>query len=158
MTTKTPQYNKVLEFLQKHPMGILSTVGEDSTPWGAAIYYIVDEDFNFYFVTRSETFKYQNIKNNSGVALTIADPETQQTVQLSGKVSTMPVQKYMDVFFDKFAAIRPEGDYKWAPPVDKLQAGKYVPLQIIPTKLQYADYGKNRIEVHGDYIEQIISS
>lgn len=137
-------------------MGILSTVDTKGKPWGAAVYYLADEDFNIYFVTRAETYKYQNIEKNSHVALTVADSESQVTVQLSGEISTMPVQKYMDIFFDKFAAIRPEGDYKWAPPVDKIHQGNYMPLQLTPTKMQFADYGKHRIEAHGDYIEQII--
>ncbi|MBC7707798.1 pyridoxamine 5'-phosphate oxidase family protein [Polaromonas sp.] len=143
-------------FLKKHPMGVLSTVGVDNVPWGAAVYYLSDEDFNIYFVTRAESLKYKNIEMNPYAALTVSDSETQITVQLSGKVSTMPVQKYMDVFFDKFANIRPDGDYEWAPPIDKVHEGNYMPLQLTPTKMQYADYGSRRIEVQGNYIEQII--
>jgi len=150
------EHEHVHKFLRGHAMGVLSTVGSDGTPWGAAIYYVADKDFNFYFVTRSETYKYQNIDKNPHVALTIADPKTQITVQLTGIISTMPVQKYMDIFFDKFAKVHPQGDYQWAPPIDKVHKGNYMPLQLTPSKMQYADYGKHRIEVHGDYSEQII--
>lgn len=137
-------------------MGVLSTSGVEDAPWGAAVYYLSDEDFNIYFVVRGESLKYANIAKNPYAALTVADNESQITVQLSGKVSTMPVQKYMDVFFDKFAKIRPEGDFQWAPPIDKVHEGNYMPLQLTPTKLQYADYGSRRIEVHGNYIDRII--
>jgi general stress protein 26 len=156
MHKKNTDYAHIHSFLKKHPMGILSTVGVEDAPWGAAVYYLSDEDFNIYFVARAESLKYLNIQKNPYAALTIADSESQITVQLSGPVTTMPVQKYMDVFFDKFAKIRPEGDYQWAPPIDKVHEGNYMPLQLAPTKMQYADYGSRRIEVHGNYIEQII--
>jgi len=66
------------------------------------------------------------------------------------------VQKYMDVFFTKFMNIRPKGDYEWAPPVDKLKAGNYMPLCLTPTTLQYANYKDIKSDIHADYIEKII--
>ncbi len=137
-------------------MGILSTVSDNGTPWGSAVYYIADEDFNFYFVTRAETLKYQNIDNTALAALTIADSDSQTTVQLTGKISAVPVQQYMDIFFTKFADLRSKGDYAWVPPVEKLKAGSYMPLQLTPTSLQYADYKHLKTDTHAEYIEKII--
>lgn len=156
MTKQDNDLSHVHKFLKENPMGILSTSGVDDTPWGAAIYYLSDDEFNIYFVVRAGTLKYANITKNPRAALTVSESESQITVQLSGEVTTMPVQKYMDIFFDKFANIRPEGDYEWAPPIDRIHEGNYMPLQLSPTKLQYADYGSRRIEVRGDYIERII--
>jgi uncharacterized protein YhbP (UPF0306 family) len=137
-------------------MGILSTVSDNGTPWGSAIYYIADEDFNFYFVTRAETLKFQNIDSTALAALTVADNDSQTTVQLTGKISTVPVQQYMDVFFTKFVGLRPKDDFTWVPPVEKLKAGNYMPLQLTPTTLQYADYKHLKADMHADYIEKII--
>ena len=81
------------EFLKSHPMAVISTVSEDNKPWGAAIYAVADDEFNFFFVTRQKTAKYQNIDENSVVALTFADPESQTTVQVSGRVSLGPNQR-----------------------------------------------------------------
>jgi uncharacterized protein YhbP (UPF0306 family) len=150
------EYERVCSFLKSHPMGVLSTAGAAGTVWGAAVYYLADEDLNIYFVTRTGSFKYKNIETQPFAALTVADPDDQITVQLSGRIERMPINKYMNVFFDKFAAMRPEGDYQWAPPIDKVHEGNYMPLQLTPSHLQYADYGRRRIEVHGNYIEQII--
>lgn len=147
---------KIHLFLKEHPMGILSTANTTGLPWGAAVYYLADASFNIYFVVRAKSLKYQNIESNPYAGLTVADSETQQTVQLSGPVTAMPAQKYIDIFIDKFAKMRPEGDYQWAPPLEKVHKGSYIPLQLTPALMQYADYGKHRIEVHGNYIEQII--
>lgn len=156
MPMNTTSHDKVYAFLRQHPTGVLSTVSTNGTPWGSAIYFVVDDDFNFYFVTRVETTKYQNISKNRLAALTIADSETQTTVQLTGRVSKVPIKDYMDVIFDKLAAIRQKDDPNWAPPIDKVHAGNFMPLCLTPTKMQYADYGQLKSDVHANYIEKII--
>jgi general stress protein 26 len=150
------EHEKVHTFLRQHPMGVLSTVAADGSPWGAAIYYIADEDFNFYFVTRAETSKYHNLDKTPLAALTIADSDSQTTVQVGGTVHALPPDRYMEVVFNKLAKIRPKEDHNWAPPLEKIHAGNYMPLYLVPNKLQYADYGHDKAEIHADYIERII--
>lgn len=138
-------------------MGILSTVNEHGTPWGSAIYFVADDDFKLYFVTRVNTLKFQNIDARPKAALTVADGTSQITVQLVGNVSRVPVKQYFDVIFGKLAAIHPEGDNSWSPPVEKVHAGDYIPLCLTPKELQYADYGHRKADSpHHDYIEKII--
>jgi len=156
--TDTPQHphQKVHAFLKHHPMGVLSTLSVDGSPWGSAIYYVSDENFNFYFVTRAETFKYKNIEKNSHVALTIADNESQTTVQVAGTISPIPVEDYMEIVFGKLTKVRPKDDNNWAPPLAKIRKGNYMPLCITPSKLQYADYKHIKSGPHSSYIENII--
>lgn len=146
----------VYDFMKHHHMGVLSTVAEDSKPWGAAIFYVVDEEFNVFFVTRQETFKYKNLDNNPYAALTIADEENQTTVQLSGKISRVPAEDYMDIIFTRLVAIRPKGDMYWAPPVEKVSRGDYMALRLTPDKLHYANFKKQTTDLKHDYIEKII--
>jgi general stress protein 26 len=155
-TTPAHPHQKVHAFLKQHPMGVLSTVSKDGAPWGAAIYYVADEDFNFYFVTRIETFKYQNLDKNPFVALTIADSDSQTTVQVAGKISKVPVEDYMDIVFDKLAKVKPKDDHNWVPPLTKVHKGNFMPLRITPTKVQYANYKDTKQDIHADYIEHII--
>jgi len=152
------QHQKVHAFLRHHPMGVLSTIALDGTPWGSAVYYVADEDFNFYFVTRVETFKYHNLEKTPLAALTITDSDSQTTVQAAGKISRVPVEDYMDVIFDKLAKIKPKDDSNWVPPLTKIHDGNFMPLQLTPTKLQYADYKHVKSDIHADYIEKIITS
>jgi general stress protein 26 len=150
------RYQKVHAFLRHHPMGVLSTVSAEGKPWGAAIYYVSDEDFNFYFVTRVETFKYQNLDKNPFAALTIADLDSQTTVQASGPITKIPAEDYIDIVFTKLAKVRPKDDPQWVPPLSKIQAGNYMPLRLTPSKLQYANYKDQKSDIHADYIEEII--
>ncbi len=146
----------VYDFLKHHHMGVLSTVTENNKPWGSAIYFVVDEDFNIFFVTRMKTFKYQNLDANPYVALTVADEENQTTVQLMGKISKVPAEDYMDIVFTRLAAIQPKGDINWSPPLMKVHKGDYMPLRITPSKLQYANYKKQSSDIDHKYIEEII--
>lgn len=137
-------------------MGVLSTTSNDGKPWGSAIYYVVDDDFNFYFVTRAGTFKYKNLDKQPFAALTVADAESQTTVQVAGSISRVPVKDYMDKIFDKLAHIRPKDQHSWMPPIDKIHEGNYIPLRLTPTTLQYADFKHHKSDTHSSYIEQII--
>lgn len=137
-------------------MGVLSTVTEDNKPWGSAIYFTIDEDLNVFFVTRQETFKYQNLDKSPVAALTIADEENQTTVQLMGHISKVPVKDYMDIVFTRLAEIQPKDDINWAPPLEKVHKGDYIALQLTPSKLQYADFKKHTTDIDHEYIEKII--
>jgi len=145
----------VYDFLKHHHMGILSTVTEGGKPWGSAIFFVVDEDFNIFFVTRMETFKYQNLEKNPYAALTVADEVKQTTAQLVGKVSRLPAREYMELF-KKLTAIQPKDISNWEPPLMKVHEGDYIPLRLTPSKLQYADFKEVSTDYDHKYIEQII--
>lgn len=154
--TDLPKHHKVHDFLKRHPMGVLSTVSPGGEPWGAAIYYVADQDFNFYFVTRAETSKFQNLDATPLAALTVADPVSQITVQAAGTVSKVPVRDYADIVYNRLAKLRPKDDLHWSPPLSKLHEGNYMPLCLTPSKLHYADYKHVKQDIHADYIESII--
>jgi general stress protein 26 len=67
-------YKKLaFDFLQSHTVAILSTVSPDNLPDAAVIYTLVDEQFNFFFITKSATTKAKNLENNKNAALTLGD-------------------------------------------------------------------------------------
>ncbi len=142
--------------MKDHHMAILSTISEEGEPWGSAIIFAIDEDLNFFFMTRADTLKYKNIEANPKVALTVADEEKQITVQARGKISRVEARDYMDVVFKKLADVKPRGDSQWVPPVMKVHKGDYMILRFTPSKLQYADFKQLKTDVHSEYIEHII--
>ena len=144
------------DFMKSHPMGVISTSSSDGEPWGAAVYYYTDEDFNIYFVTRAETKKYANIQENMKAALTVADGPAQTTVQAAGNLSVVPAEDYMSIMFEKLDGIRPETDGNWAPPLQKIHAGNFIPLKLTPNSMQYANYAQQKDDPRANYIETII--
>ena len=137
-------------------MGVLSTVSTNNEPWGSAIYFYADEDFNIFFVTRAKTLKYRNIQNNPNVSLTVADHDSQTTVQIAGKVSNAPLKDTMDIVFKKLASIKPKGDINWVPPIIKVHEGDWMILQLNPEHIQFANFKESKTDIHDEYIATII--
>lgn len=156
MNSKESSRDKAKEFLKNNSHGVLSTVSEDGKPWGSSIYFATDEDLNFFFITRVNTHKYQNIAKNHNVSLVISDNETQKTVQVAGKVSKVPAKDIVSVVMKKLAHVKPKSDNKWVPPIVKVNGGDYMVLKITPTRLQYADYQQIKSNIHDNFIEQVI--
>lgn len=140
MKASKPTRLAAIKFLEQHPMGVLSTVSSEKQPWGAAIYYIADRDFTFYFVTKSGTHKYKNIEASLYAALTVADPRTQTTVQAVGPVTPVTVRSTIDSVYKMMAAQRPAGNFQWLPPLLKIHKGEFIVLRLTPTYAQFADY------------------
>jgi uncharacterized pyridoxamine 5'-phosphate oxidase family protein len=132
---------KALDFLKQHHLGTLSTIGEHGDPWGAAIYFVVDDDFRCYFFTRINTSKYRNLQKHPRAALTVADDDTQTTVQATGEVTTPDgmSQAYTDAY-RLLVEIHPPHELAWKPPVSKTHDSKIVLLCFTPSSLVLTDF------------------
>jgi len=78
---------EVYRYLQPLAIAVLSTVNPKQHPYAALIYFIVDNDLNFYYLTKSDTNKSHNLKKNHHAALTIIDPLSPKTIQTTGSAS-----------------------------------------------------------------------
>lgn len=154
MSDKTTK-QEVLNFLHEHPMAVLSTISKNNRPWGAAIYYFADSNFNFYFLTKSETSKSKNINSTLYAALTVADPSSETTVQTAGIVIPVIAKKTVDYALKNLAAQQSHGDYSRTPPIIKLHKGEWKVFKLIPTYLQYADYKAKKTD-DGSLIKVLI--
>lgn len=145
-------HEEVFTFLGQHKLGILSTVSDKGEAWGAAIYYVVDEKFNFYFLTHMESKKYHNLTQHPQVALTIADDYEQMTVQLSGKITKVPVGDELNTAYSKLALVHPPGQFSWVPPVSKIHdKGQTALLKLTPEALQFSSF-KPETRSPGGYV------
>lgn len=75
----------VRTFLKSNVVATLSTVDDLGLPCAAAIYYLVDDDFTFWFVAPEKTQKIRNILKQNQVALTVTDEKTSTTAQVKGR-------------------------------------------------------------------------
>ena len=124
------------DFLKKHKFAILSTASKDASPWGAAIYYTVDKDLHFYFLTHTASKKYKNIQEHPQAAITVVDDNAQTTVQAAGKIKEVPMGDEQNEAYRMIIEIHPPGEYKWTPPVSKLHNGDTMLLRFTPDHLQ----------------------
>ena len=67
----------------------LATASHFGLPWAAPIFYALDDNYNFYFISRPQTLHSRHIKINPHIALAVFDshqPEgTGNGVQIAGK-------------------------------------------------------------------------
>lgn len=134
------KHRETYEFLNEHKLGVLSTVGEQGEPWGAAVYYVVTNELEIYFLTHATSKKYKNLAQKAAAALTVVDDYKQTTVQMSGTIDELEMGEEHDMAFQKLAQVRPPGQFAWAPPVSKIHDGSVVLLKLTPTTMRYSRF------------------
>lgn len=85
------QNNQIIEFIEQHQLGVLSTVSADGAPHGTPIYYAwFSEDQTIAFATPTKTQKKENIDHCNRVSLAITDEAKLITVKIEGIATETP--------------------------------------------------------------------
>ncbi len=149
-------HKTALIFLKEHKLGVLSTASDKGEVWGAAIYYVVDEQLNFYFFTHVESKKYRNFKQHPQAAVTVVDDYKQATVQAAGKIAEIPIGDELNEAFRKLVLVHPPGQFSWVPPVSMIHGqGQMTVLKLIPEALQFSEF-KPETHQSGEHVTRII--
>jgi general stress protein 26 len=136
---------KSLEFLKNHTLAAIATVSSESTPHVANVYYVVDDDLQIYCVTRTDTSKFQNIKNNPIVALVVTDEETVETVQLIGKAMVVKDETQASTILEKLWKVTLSSQ-SWPAPIVKISSGDLTLLKIKPKELKFGSFKPIHLE------------
>jgi general stress protein 26 len=78
-----------LTFLKANRAGVIATVSPEGKPHESVVYYVTDDRFNIYFLTKIDSRKYTSIKANPAVAYTIGQLDTPKTLQIEGVAAEM---------------------------------------------------------------------
>lgn len=141
---------RIYDFLRSSPIAVLSSVGPNNDPHGVVVYFGIDKKFVASILTKSDTKKYDNLKHNPKVMLTVYEPLTQTTVQITGRAKevTDPLR------INEIAQINLKASMKTSeggiPAIAKLEAGALVAFEIRPVEVRMAVYGRPD---SGDYNE-----
>lgn len=73
------------DFILKNKLCVISTVSPAGKPEAAVCIYLPDENFDFYFITRGQTRKTENLKTNKNVAVVIGTEPAPFTIQAEGE-------------------------------------------------------------------------
>lgn len=83
----------VLKFLKEKDLSVISTVSPTGKPESATVIYFIDDDLNFYFVTRHNTRKFRNLQSNKNVAIVVGVELKPVTVQIEGTAELVSDEK-----------------------------------------------------------------
>lgn len=131
------QQQELQELLTKTTTGVVSTYS-GTTLESAAMYYIADENLNIYFHTRTNSEKYNNIKNNTTVTFVVYKENPALTLQIKGKaVIIEDVTEALDVFSKLLERTTKSG---LTPPLLKLEQSEVALIKITPTWARFGNF------------------
>ena len=130
---------RIYDFLNRHHVGVLSTVTPDGNPHGVVVYFVIDRDFTIHILTKTGTRKYDNLIYNNHALLTVFDPELQATAQITGIATEYAgkhtIQRVADALYARQGEL-----HKGLPPIMKLQADAFTTFTIVPVQIRMALY------------------
>lgn len=133
---------RIYDFLRLKPIGVMSTSLPNGNPHGSVIYYCIDQQFTIKFLTKSKTRKYENLKQHDQVVITVFEPETQTTAEISGKAVEVTESVEINSIAGSILAASMKTSGAGLPPISKLDAGEYVAFKIVPEQIKMAVYAR----------------
>ncbi len=130
-----------LKFLKEHEIAVLSTSDKKGDVSGAVVYYVVLNDF-VYLVTKSGTTKARNVFSHNQIGLTVFEPFSAKTVQISGVAEVEKDTATRKNIFDQIVKPRNYKNGEQYPPVTKISEGAYTVIRITPLDIKFSDFSK----------------
>jgi len=148
----------IRDFLASHRSGVLATADETKQPHAAVVYFWLEDDFSLLFATKSETQKYKNIQENNQVAFAVYSEEDQTTVQITGRADVIEDAEKRQKITNAMFISSAKSSKTEVPPADKLFAGEYVALRLLPSSIRMAVYARPDSEGDDDLFETLTFS
>ena len=131
----------LLMFLRAHDIAALATVSETNAAHATTTYFYVEDDLNFYMLTKYETFKFKNLTKNHSVALVVTNEKSLETVQVEGIAKEVDYSHEYAPTVKRFTKNLEKNGWKWENiPLNHVFAGYYSFVQIKPTWIRWSDF------------------
>lgn len=140
-----------MEFLRSKSVAVLSTVASSGQPMSAAVYFTVDTHFNFYFMTKNFSRKYENLESNPNVALVVGSENEPVTAQVQGKAEKIVDQQEELSVLEELKKVFFKNTY--VAPLYQLseEKNKMVIYKITPTWVRWLDLRGEK--VNGEFVQ-----
>lgn len=136
----TQAHTKIMEYIEYHSAAVLGTTNDDGSPHGAVVYVCTEGDSQVFFLTKTETQKYQNLSAREQVSLTFFEEGSMTTLQASGRAYVVEDAATIDAVMRRLTRIASAAS-DWLPPISKLRAGSYTIVGIDLGHARLAEYG-----------------
>lgn len=125
---------EIISYIEKQPVFVLGTIGKDGTPHGAAVYVYPAMAEVVYFISKTQTQKIEDLRNDPRVCLTGFNADANSTLQLNGHASTESNAQIIDSVMKYFVNLY-STNVDWLPPVAKIDGSSY---QVVRVEVEYA--------------------
>ena len=133
---------RMYEFLKENSVGTLSTVNNSTEPHASVVYYNIDENESITFITKQNTRKANNIKQNSNVVLSVYEPVSQTVVQLEGAAELISSLTESQRAFKAMVLSARQTSDSGIPPISKLKSGHYLAYRVVPRRMTMMVYAR----------------
>ena len=84
MSEREKNRELALKFLKNNKTVVLATASKSCEPQAATVFYAIDDDFTFNFLTNNKSRKFKNLKENPHVAIVVGGGPDIMTIQCGG--------------------------------------------------------------------------
>lgn len=150
---KQSQKTQLLEFINGKSIAVVSTVTPQNKPMSATVYFVVDDNLNFYFTTKTFSRKYRNILENPNVSMVVGTDNEPVTAQIEGVAQKINDKSEFDRFFVKFHEIFSKNSY--VAPIFQLSPvdNTLVMFKITPNFIRWLDLRGDKVD--NDFVQII---
>jgi len=157
-TTSPESVDSVRRFLESRYSGVLATADGAGIPHAAVVYFLLEDDFSLLFGTKTETQKFKNIQENNQASFVIYDEAEQTTVQITGRVEVVDDTEVRRKVVNNMFVASAERSQREIPPAEKLIAGDYAAVRLVPMVIKMAVYARPDSQEQGDLHETLLFS
>lgn len=141
-----------MEFLRSQEIAVVATVGANGEPMAATVYFLVDDQFHFFFLTKTFARKHENLAKNKTIALVIGTENHPVTAQVQGtaeKLSDPLFGEWLQKFIQSFSK------NEFVAPLFQLAPEKndIVIYQVTPTWIRWLDLRREKDKVDNTFVQ-----
>ncbi len=131
----------VTDFLNNHRKAVFATVDKEGGPHTSLMLYVVDGDLNVYFGTRRAFGKYEQLKQNPHMSLSVIEEKLDplRVVDIRGKAEEIAPDEH-DMWFEHFKAKNTSKYYVEG-------ADDFVMFRVRPTMIRWLDATSGELEI-----------
>jgi len=133
---QTSLRKEILAFLRENFI-MSAAVSENDKPSATILLYHVDDEFNFYFATHTNTYKTRKLLNNPAISLCVWQ-HNQMLIQVDGTASEVSDPSQKLAIIDKLAESAAKGPDFW-PPLLRIGGEAYIVFKVTPHWLRKLD-------------------
>ena len=144
MINKEITKTAVLKFLRSVSVMTLAAVNDDR-PLSTVLLFAVDDDFTFYFATKSETYKAKAILKNPKVSISVWEHK-QMLIQVDGTAEQIEEEETINGVVEKLAKSTTNIEEFWPPILRVKGKGDYVVFKIKPSWIRAMDVSSDTMK------------
>lgn len=146
--TKEDIYKEILSISEQY--AVFATV-DGTKPQAATMYFVCNETLDIFFMTKTSTRKYANLRQNPQMAFVLTANHPPKTIQIEGKVEEVMDPEEQTTYYGQL--VEKARNNVSMPPIEQIAAGEVVFMKLVPDWIRVGSFELMREGDHFSTIE-----